>query len=155
MSVTRRELALSAVSAVSAVSVLGSGLLAGCGTLPATESALADRLGRIAPALRNEVERGIFPGAVSLVAHRGQTVHHEAVGFLDAAKTRPMPRDAIFRLAWMTKPIVSVATMMLVEQGRLKINDSIFTWLPELKDLKVETAPVTCRWCAPSPCKTC
>ena len=129
MSVTRRELALSA---------LGSGLLAGCGTLPATESAMAaDRLGRIAPALRNEVERGIFPGAVSLVAHRGQTVHHEAVGFLDAAKTQPMPRDAIFRLASMTKPIVSVATLMLVEQGRLKINDSIFTWLPELKDLNI------------------
>ena len=131
MALTRRQLTFSA---------MGSGLLAGCSTLPGTDSAMApDRLARIAPALSNQVERGIFPGAVSLVAHRGQTVHHEAVGFIDAAKTRPMPRDAIFRLASMTKPVVSVATMMLMEHGRLKINDSIFTWLPELKDVKVET----------------
>ncbi len=132
MTITRRQLTLSA---------MGSGLLAGCGTVTTAPAVMeSDRLARIAPALRNEVERGIFPGAVSLVAHRGQTVHHEAVGFIDAAKTRPMPRDALFRLASMTKPVVSVATMMLVEQGRLKINDSIFTWLPELKDVKVETA---------------
>ncbi len=84
---------------------MGSGLLAGCGTMPTAQAVMAaDRLARIAPVLRNEVERGIFPGAVSLVAHRGQTVHLEAVGFIDAAKTRPMPRDAIFRLASMTKP---------------------------------------------------
>jgi CubicO group peptidase (beta-lactamase class C family) len=50
---------------------------------------------------------------VTLVAHRGQVVHFEATGFLDAAKTRRMTRDAIFRLASMTKPLVSVATMML------------------------------------------
>ena len=131
MTITRRQLTLSAI---------GSGFMTGCGTMPTAPAVMEpDRLARIAPALRNEVERGIFPGAVSLIAHRGQTVHHEAVGFIDAAKTRPMPRDAIFRLASMTKPIVSVATMMLVEQGRLKINDSIFTWLPELKDVKVET----------------
>ena len=89
--------------------------------------------------MKTQVDAGIFPGAVTLVAHRGKIVHFEATGFLDAAKTRPMTRDAIFRLASMTKPIVSVATMMLVEQGRLKINDPIATWLPELKDLKVET----------------
>jgi CubicO group peptidase (beta-lactamase class C family) len=137
LSITRRQLALSA---------MGSGLLAGCGSLPSVGAAAAgtgsmgaERLARIAPALAGEVERGIFPGAVSLVAHRGQVVHHEAVGFLDAAKTKPMPRDAIFRQASMTKPITSVATMMLVEQGRLKINDPIINWLPELKNLKVET----------------
>jgi CubicO group peptidase (beta-lactamase class C family) len=74
-------------------------------------------------------------------------VHYEAHGFLDAAKTNPMTKDAIFRLASMTKPITTVAAMMLVEQGAMKLNDPISNWLPELKDVKVETptgeVPVT------------
>jgi CubicO group peptidase (beta-lactamase class C family) len=100
----------------------------------------SEGLARIAPAMRREIDRGTFPGAVTLVARHGKVVHQETHGFLDAAKTRPMPPDAIFRLASMTKPIVSVATMMLIEQGVLKLNDPISTLLPELKDLKVETA---------------
>ncbi|HXG04972.1 MAG TPA: serine hydrolase domain-containing protein [Candidatus Binatia bacterium] len=98
-----------------------------------------ERLARIGPVMLEQVERGIFPGAVTLVARRGTIVHHEAHGYLDAAKTRPMTRDAIFRLASMTKPVVSVAAMMLVERGAVKLNDPITTWLPELKELKVET----------------
>jgi CubicO group peptidase (beta-lactamase class C family) len=135
MTLTRRQLTLSTAASLSA------GLLPACATVggPAEGSVAPDRLARIAPALATQVDQGIFAGAVSLVAHRGQIVHHESVGFLDAAKTKPMPRDAIFRLASMTKPITSVLTMMMVEQGRLKINDPIIRWLPELKDLKVET----------------
>jgi len=98
------------------------------------------RLARIAPSMKEQIDRGMFPGAVTLVARNGKVVHYEAHGYLDAAKTRPMQKDALFRLASMTKPIVSTAAMMLVEQGRLKINDPVATWLPELKDLKVETA---------------
>lgn len=98
-----------------------------------------ERLARIGPVVLEQVEKGIFPGAVTLVARRGTIVHHEAHGYLDAAKTRPMSKDAIFRLASMTKPLVSVAAMMLVERGAMKLNDPITTWLPELKDLKVET----------------
>ena len=99
----------------------------------------SERLARIAPAMREQVDKGIFPGAVTLVARRGEVVHYEAHGYLDAAKTRPMTKNAIFRLASMTKPIVTVAGMMLVEQGGMKLNDPITLWLPELKDLKVET----------------
>ena len=139
MPITRRQLTLS---------TLGSGLLSGCAGMagsgrPAVEgdaAMSAERLARIAPAMDAQLQDGIFPGAVTLVAHRAQVVHFEAHGFLDAAKTRPMPRDAIFRLASMTKPTVSVATMMLIEQGQLKLNDPIAKWLPELKDQKVETA---------------
>jgi CubicO group peptidase (beta-lactamase class C family) len=98
-----------------------------------------ERLARIKPVMLEQVEKGIFPGAVTLVARRGTIVHHEAHGYLDAAKTRPMSKDAIFRLASMTKPVVSVAAMMLVERGAMKLNDPITTWLPELKELKVET----------------
>ncbi|MBC7618667.1 MAG: beta-lactamase family protein, partial [Candidatus Saccharibacteria bacterium] len=104
------------------------------------EGVSAERLGRIGPALSAEVDKGTFPGAVSLVARNGRVVHFEATGYLDAAKTKPMTKDAIFRMASMTKPLVSVAAMMLVEQGVMKINDPISNWLPELKDLKVETA---------------
>lgn len=99
-----------------------------------------ERLGRIAPVMTEQVEKGVFPGAVTLVARRGTTVHYEARGFRDAAKSQPMTKDSIFRLASMTKPIVTVAAMMLVERGAMKLNDPIATWLPELRDMKVETS---------------
>ena len=94
---------------------------------------------RMAPALKAQMDLGIFPGAVSLVAHKGKTVHFEAHGFQNAAKTIPMSKNSIFRLASMTKPIVTTAAMMLVEQGKLRLNDPVVKWLPELKNLKVET----------------
>ncbi len=98
-----------------------------------------ERLSRIVPVMREQIEKDMFPGAVTLVARNGKIVHFEATGYLDAAKTKPIQKDSIFRLASMTKPIVTVAAMMLVEQGRMKLNDPITNWLPELKDLKVET----------------
>lgn len=133
MNVNRRQIALSA---------FGAAFLAGCSSAPNLQrpAASSERLRRIAPALNSQVDIGTFPGAVSLVAHEGKLVHYEAVGFLDGAKTKPMPRDAIFRLASMTKPLTSVVTMMLTEQGVLKINDPVTNWLPELKNLKVETS---------------
>ena len=115
---------------------------------PATKVKSADavqgmskaRMARIAPAMQEQLSRNMFPGAVTLIARHGQVVHFEAHGFQDAAKSKPMSKESLFRLASMTKPIVTVAAMMLVEQGRLKLNDPIALWLPELKDLKVETA---------------
>ena len=58
----------------------------------------SERLARIAPAMREQVDKGIFPGAVTLVARRGEVVHYEAHGYLDAAKTRPMTKNAIFQI---------------------------------------------------------
>src|SRR5215207_8416734 len=84
-----------------------------------------ERLARIGPAMKREIERGMFPGAVSLIARKGQIVHQEAHGFLDAAKTKPMTADAVFMLASMTKPITSVATMSMVEEGLLKLSDPV------------------------------
>ncbi|MGJ7491476.1 serine hydrolase domain-containing protein [Variovorax sp. ZT4R33] len=131
MSMTRRQIAFGA---------LGGGVLTGCGTLPsALGETSADRLARIGSALGAEVDKHTFAGAVSIVARGGRLVHHEAVGFLDAAKTRPMTRDALFRWASMTKPVTSVAALMLVEQGRMKLSDPITDWMPELRDLRVET----------------
>ena len=122
------------------------GLLAASGfsltrTAQAAQGFSAPGLARIAPALAAQIEGGIFPGAVSLVAHKGKTVHFATHGHQDAAKTKPMAKDSIFRLASMTKPIVTTAAMMLVEQGKLRLNDPVTRWLPELKNLKVEASP--------------
>ena len=129
------------------LAVLGLALLSACATPPGSPrhsgsvngGVSSERLARIAPVMHAEVDKGTFPGAVTLVARHGRIVHFEATGFADAAKTRPMNRDAIFRLASMTKPIVTTAAMMLVEQGVLKLSDPVANWLPELKDVKVET----------------
>lgn len=99
-----------------------------------------ERLDRIAGVMKREVANGTFSGTVTLIARRGELVHFEANGFQDAAKTKPMAKDSMFRMASMTKPIVTVAAMMLVEQGVFKINDPIARYLPELKDLKVEVS---------------
>ena len=99
-----------------------------------------DRLARIGPSMQEQVRTGMFAGAVTMVARNGVLVHSEAHGFLDAAQSKPMPKDALFRLASMTKPLVTVAAMMMVEQGKMGLNDPLTKWMPELKDLKVETA---------------
>ena len=97
-------------------------------------------LGRISGVMQTQIDANVFPGAVSLVARDGRIVHYEAHGWLDSAKTQPMPKDALFRLASMTKPITTAAGMMLVERGQLQINDPITKWLPEFRDTRVETA---------------
>ena len=104
--------------------------VAGAGTV---QGMSRERLDRIAGVMKQEVEKGTFPGAVTLIARRGEIVHFEAHGFQDAAKTKPMAKDSIFRMASMTKPIVTVAAMMLMEQGVFKMNDPIAQYLPELR----------------------
>ncbi|MDP4026663.1 serine hydrolase domain-containing protein [Methylobacterium sp. NEAU 140] len=95
------------------------------------------RLARIAPVMRAEIEKGTMPGAVTLIARNGKLVHVEAHGFLDSAKTRPMPRDAVFRGFSMTKPVVAVAALALIEQGRLNLRDPLAQYFPEFKEMKV------------------
>lgn len=95
------------------------------------------RLDRLAQAIRRDVEQGKMPGAVVAIARRGKLVYHEAFGFVDKGANRPMPKDAIFALASMTKPMAAVATLMLAEQGDLLLNDPVGNYLPQLKDMKV------------------
>jgi CubicO group peptidase (beta-lactamase class C family) len=95
------------------------------------------RLARIAPVIAQEITKGTMPGAVTLIARNGKIVHFAAHGWLDQQKTRPMTTDAVFRAFSMTKPFVSVAAMMLVEQGWMKLSDPISNWIPELKEMKV------------------
>ena len=97
------------------------------------------RLAHLTNVMQSQVEAGMFPGAVTAILHRNQLVHFEAHGYLDAARSQPMTKDALFRLASMTKPLVTTVAMMMVEQGVLSLQDPITRWLPELSDLVVET----------------
>ncbi len=99
-----------------------------------------DRLQRLLEVLRSDIERGRLPGAVALVARRGQLALFESMGMLDPAAGTPMPRDAIFRIYSMTKPVVSVAVMMLMEQGKLLLSDPVAKHLPEFANQKVAVA---------------
>jgi CubicO group peptidase (beta-lactamase class C family) len=92
------------------------------------------RLGRV---VQGEVERGLVPGAVALIARRGQLAYFESFGQRDPASGAPMATDSIFRIYSMTKPIVSVAAMMLWEEGRFLLSDPIAKYLPELGGVKV------------------
>ena len=97
------------------------------------------RLAHLTNVMQAQVEAGMFPGAVTAILHRNQLVHFEAHGHLDAARSQPMTTDALFRLASMTKPLVTTVAMMMVEQGVFSLQDPITRWLPELNALMVET----------------
>ena len=90
--------------------------------------------------LDSHVTDGSTPGAVGLVA-RGDRVDVQAVGSVDAAGTSPMARDSIFRIASITKPITAAAVMMLVEDGRVALDDPVERWLPELASRTVVRTP--------------
>jgi CubicO group peptidase (beta-lactamase class C family) len=97
----------------------------------------SSRLARLGSVMCGEIERGRVPGAVALIARRGRLAYFESYGRLDPAHDDPMATDSIFRIYSMTKPIVSVAAMMLWEEGRFLLSDPIGKFLPELNDLKV------------------
>ena len=97
------------------------------------------RLQRVHDLLQRHLDARIAPGVVALVSRHGRE-HVDVLGDL-AFGGSPMRRDAIFRLASMTKPVTAVATMMLVEQGKLRLDDAIDRWLPELANRKVLKTP--------------
>src|SRR5690606_11663948 len=80
-----------------------------------------------------------LPGGVIAIARDGQLVMHESFGAQNPSKESAMPTDAIFRIYSMTKPLVSVAAMQLVEDGTVQLTDPGSKWLPEFKDMKVST----------------
>ena len=96
-----------------------------------------ERLARLAQTLKTEIEQKRLPGAVVLIARRGQIAYFETFGKLDPARDAAMPKDAIFRLYSMTKPFTSVAAMMLVEEGRLVLTEPASKYLPQLAQLQV------------------
>jgi CubicO group peptidase (beta-lactamase class C family) len=97
----------------------------------------SQRLQRIRDTLQADIDKGLVPGAVLLIARRGQIASSEALGYRDREDGAVMTSDTIFRIASMTKPVVSVAAMMLGEEGKLLIANPVSRYIPALADLKV------------------
>src|SRR2546423_6953014 len=85
----------------------------------------SDRLQRIHETMQRHIDAGDIAGAVTLVARRGRIGHFEAHGLMDLSSRKPMTKDAIFRLASMSKPVTAVAILMLFEEGKLRLNDPV------------------------------
>jgi CubicO group peptidase (beta-lactamase class C family) len=98
----------------------------------------SERLARIdRHLLERYIEPGKIAGAVTLVARRGQVAHFSALGLRDRERKHPMTEDTVFRIYSMTKPLVSVAMMMLVEEGRCALSDPVHRYIPAWADLRV------------------
>jgi CubicO group peptidase (beta-lactamase class C family) len=106
-------------------------------TMPEEVGLSSDQLARIEAVTQKHIDSGVVPGAVMLVARRGKIAWYKSMGYRDRAAKDPMRQDAIFRIYSMTKPIVSVAAMMLVEEGRMQVSDPVSKYLPDIGQMKV------------------
>src|SRR5512143_2585924 len=99
-----------------------------------------EKLERIHEALTQAITDGKLAGTVVLVARKGKLIYADAAGFQDKEESKPMALDSIFRIYSMTKPIVSVAAMMLVEDGKIELTDPVSKFLPAFKGQQVSVA---------------
>jgi CubicO group peptidase (beta-lactamase class C family) len=97
------------------------------------------QLKRLEAVTKAHIDEGLLPGAVMLVARRGKVAWVSTQGKRDAAAADPMKQDSIFRIYSMTKPLVSISLMQMVEEGKLQISDPVAKYLPELGQMKVGT----------------
>jgi CubicO group peptidase (beta-lactamase class C family) len=104
---------------------------------PADAGMSAERLARLTARMNQGAASGEFPGAVLMIGRQGKVVYQETFGLRDPATQAPMTSDAIFRIASMSKPITSLAIMMLAEEGKLFVSDPVAKHLPEFKDIKL------------------
>ena len=100
----------------------------------------AERLQRITEMLKRRIGAGDLAGAVAVVARRGKVAYVSAQGVADIETRQPMTPAAMFRIASMTKPVVGVGIMLLVEEGRLRLNDPVSRYIPEFREMKVAMA---------------
>ncbi|HEX9185271.1 MAG TPA: serine hydrolase domain-containing protein, partial [Burkholderiales bacterium] len=114
--------------------VVASFIAAGCAAPRALDPGKAEQIGQ---AFAAEVANKKIPGAVILVTRDGQVAYEKALGVQDPVTGAPMRMDSIFRIYSMTKPIVSVVAMQLVEEGRIGLDDPVSRYMPDLKGLKV------------------
>ena len=110
---------------------------------PETVGLSSDRLERIATAVQHNIDDKRIAGAVTLVVRHGQVAWFKAQGMADREAAKPMPADAMFRICSMTKPITSVAVMMLYEEGKFLLDDPVSKYLPEFKNAKVLVKPAS------------
>ena len=106
-------------------------------TSPESVGLSSKRLQAITDTLKADIAKGTIPGAVLMISRHGKIAYFEAMGSLDPEKKTPMTKDAIFRIYSMSKPITTVAAMMLFEDGKLALTDPVAKYIPAFKDLKV------------------
>jgi CubicO group peptidase (beta-lactamase class C family) len=97
----------------------------------------SDRLQRINDVVQQYIASNQISGAVTVVARKGRVAHFEAQGLMDIESKTPMKKDAIFRMASMSKPVTGVAILMLMEEGKLRLTDPVSRFIPEFKNPKV------------------
>jgi CubicO group peptidase (beta-lactamase class C family) len=126
-----------ALRIVAIIALMGLPLAAGSVPVgkPEEVGLSSERLKRIGEAVQRHIDAGNVAGAVTLVARKGRIAHFEARGMMDLESKKPMPKDGLFRLASMSKPITGVAIMMLVEEGKVRLNDPVSRFIPEFKSL--------------------
>jgi len=100
----------------------------------------ASKLAHIKEAFAQEIDKGNLPGVVVMVARKGKLVYSETVGFQNKEAGKALSKDAIFRIYSMTKPLVSVGAMMLIEDGKMQLNDAVSKFIPAVKGLQVSVA---------------
>ena len=100
----------------------------------------SERLQRINELVQRYIGSGQISGAVTMVARKGRVAHFEAQGLMDIESRTPMRKDAIFRMASMSKPVTGVAILMLMEEGKLRLTDPVSQFIPEFKNAKVAVA---------------
>jgi len=104
---------------------------------PEREGLSSERLNQIKSLAQSYVDEKRVPGMITMVARNGKVVHFEATGQRGLADTRPLEKDALFRIYSMSKPITAVALMMLYEEGKFRLTDPAHLYIPELKELSV------------------
>ncbi len=110
-------------------------------TAPAEQIGMSkQKLERISTALKQEIDEGKLPGVVVMVARRGKLVYSDAIGFQDKGSSKPIASDSLFRIYSMTKPLVAVGAMMLVEEGKIQLTDPVSKFLPAFKGQQVSVA---------------
>ena len=115
------------------LSIVSLGLMASL----ASAKASADKFARIRPVVQNMIDTKMIAGAVVMVSHQNQTVYFEAQGQRDVEERLPMTKDTLFRIYSMSKPVTTVAAMMLAEQGHFQLDDAVEKYLTEFKGVKV------------------
>jgi CubicO group peptidase (beta-lactamase class C family) len=109
-------------------------------TRPEDVGLSSERLQRITQMIERRIAGGDLAGAVTIVARRGRVAHLAAQGVMDLESKQPMTPASMFRIASMTKPVVGVAIMMLVEEGKVRLNDPVSRFIPEFRNMKVAVA---------------
>ena len=126
--------------ALFAALLVGPLVAAGTTAKPEDVGLSSERLQRITQMIERRIAAGDLAGAVTVVARRGKVAHLAAQGVMDLETKQPMTPDTMFRIASMTKPIIGVSIMMLVEENKLRLNDPVARHIPEFANMKVAVA---------------